>query len=64
MDEKCLENTNSKPGLTYRMIVLLPLLGVSYRRFPLPRPYLLHEKALESRNGSLRDGREVGLSTE
>jgi hypothetical protein len=30
LDEKCLQNTNSKPGSAYRMLKLLPLGGATY----------------------------------
>lgn len=36
MDQECLQNTNSKRESAYRMIILLPLSGVTYLRFPFP----------------------------
>jgi hypothetical protein len=36
LDEKGLQNTNSKPGSVYQMVKLLPPRGATYWRFPLP----------------------------
>jgi hypothetical protein len=36
LGEECLQNTNSKPGLAYRLALVLRLGGAIYHRFPLP----------------------------
>jgi hypothetical protein len=36
LDEKCLQNTNSKSGSVYRMVKLLLLSVATYRQCPLP----------------------------
>jgi hypothetical protein len=62
LDEKCLQNTDRKPGLAYQMVQSLSLGSATYHRFPLP--VCIHNLKSANNSQTMTAGREMSTEHE